>query len=171
VTGSTITNHDGIRPLQDDDPISGPPSRILSVLNQLCSLHPIRTAQNNSSYHGTNDSSPPTSASATGIPTNRTSHFQQQRNHHLVLSLREYFGGYSTRNRLLQQQVYQQQELLPAQSHDQVRVKRESMSYKKEDKGTVGTGAATVALTSVRTLASQDDLMPSTSDFVKKLYK
>ena len=46
------------------------------------------------------------------------------------------------------------------------------MSYKNEDKSTAGAaGASTVASTSGRTSASRDDPMPSTSDFVKKLYK
>ena len=117
-------------------------------------------------------SSPPTSASATGIPANWPSHSQQQESYHLTSNWAEDSEGYSTRNRLLQQQAYQQSGFLPTQSRRQVRVKRASMSYKNEDKSTAGAaGASTVASTSGRTSASRDDPMPSTSDFVKKLYK
>ena len=112
----------------------------LSGFEQLCSPHPIRMPQSNSSHNGNNGSSPPTLAPASGIPTNWPSYSQQQ--------------------------VF-----LPTQSHHQVRVKRESISCEKEDKSTVGTGAATLASTSTRTLASGDTPMPETSDFVKKLYR
>lgn len=107
-------------------------------------------------------SSPPTSSSTTGIPTNWPSHSQQ----HLPSGWRDDSHGYPTRNRLLRQQASRQKNFVPTQSHRQLRVKRESMSYKAE---TVGAGASTVASTSART--SRDDAMPSTSDFVKKLYK
>jgi hypothetical protein len=120
-------------------------------------------------------SSPPTSASAIGIPPGWPSHSQQQRSQHRTSSLRE--EGYPTRHRQRQeqqQQSYQPQDSYqtqPTQLQYQEKVKRESMSYNKDDNHSMGSAVSAVASTSAtRTSAQRDDPMPSTSDFVKKLY-
>ena len=145
-----------------------------SALSQSYSPHinlppiPVNSQYYPEDLHSPTQTSPPTSASATGaVPSNWAAHHRTSSSRDDLTSRYEQEELYRLQQQHEQQLQREQQQHL--QQRQFKREREEGMAYNKDDKGNVAGGSTST--TSHPPARGAEDPMPSTSDFVKKLYK
>lgn len=116
--------------------------------------------------------SPPNSASTSGsLPSGWTSHHRTSSSREEIHPSRQqpYEQDQAYQQQLEQQQREQSQTLLRDKPQPLKKERRGPMAYKQDERS--GSGASTSSAPPQSLPRSSEDAMPSTSDFVKKLYK